>query len=137
MLPMHKQLCETYDVTPEQYLVDGGFTNNRDITALESKGTKVFGVIPSAKKMLETGSDPYARKKLDTDEMYTFRQRMKTNLAQKIYKARPSIAEFPNAVFRNMGMRLLPVRGIQKVKALTALYAISYNLRRMISLGIV
>ena len=54
---------------------------------------------------------------------------------QEIYKQRPSIAEFPNAECRNRGCRLLRVRGLQKVKSVAMLYALTFNLMRMMHLG--
>ena len=47
--------------------------------------------------MIEKGTDPHARQKTDTDEMAAFRQRLATDDAKRLYKQRPSIAEFPNA----------------------------------------
>ena len=42
MAPMHDDVCQRYDTTPDKYLVDGGFNTKDDITALEQRGTQVF-----------------------------------------------------------------------------------------------
>ena len=45
------------------------------------------------------------------------------------------VAEFPNAVCRNQGLRQFLVRGLEKVKAVCLLHAVAFNFRRMIQLG--
>ena len=79
MAPMHGDLCQRYDTTPDKYLVDGGFNTKDDITTLEQRGTQVFTPLHGEAKMIENGTDPHARQKTDTDQMATFRQRMATD----------------------------------------------------------
>ena len=135
MAPMHDDVCQRYDTTPDKYLVDGGFNTKDDITTLEQRGTHVFAPIHGEAKMIETGTDPHARQKTDTDEMVTFRQRMATDDAKQLYKQRPSIAEFPNAECRNRGLHQFRVRGLKKVKATTLWYALTFNFLRLLTLG--
>jgi len=85
--------------------------------------------------MRKKGTDPYARKRTDTDETFTFRRRMATEEAKELYKQRPSIAEFPNAECRNRGLHQFRVRGLKKVRAVTLWHAITFNFMRMIQLG--
>ena len=135
MAPMHDDVCQRYDTTPDKYLVDGGFHTKDDITTLEQRGTPVFAPIHGAAKMIETGTDPHARQKTDTDEMAAFRQRLATDDAKQLYKQRPSIAEFPNAECRHRGLHPFRVRGLKQAKATTLWYAPTFNLMRLLNLG--
>ena len=135
MAPMHEEVSKRYGKTPEHYLVDGGFTTLDDITAVEKRGSEVLGPIHAADRLQAAGKDPHARQRRDTDEVFAFRQRMAGAEAQTLYKQRPSIAEFPNAECRNRGLRQFRVRGLEKVKAVTLWYALTFNLMRMLHLG--
>ncbi len=59
---------------------------------------------------------------------------MKDEGYQVMYKQRPSIAEFPNAVCRNRGLLQFNVRGLVKAKAVVLLHVLAYNLTRMMNL---
>jgi len=137
MAAMHESICGTYQKTPEKYLVDCGFATKNDITKVEQSGTAVLAPIHGEEKMLAAGNDPHARKPGDTDEMERFRQRMGTEEAKTQYKTRPSIAEFPNAEFRNRGLTQFRSRGRVKVKAEALWHAITYNFMRMTHLGFI
>jgi transposase len=131
MAPMHEKVVETYGVTPQQQLVDSAFVTVEDVTHVEQAGTQVFSTIRDEAGMRKRGKDPYARARRDTDESYEFRKRMSTPEAQTIYKQRPSVAEFANAECRNRGCQRLLVRGLEKVKSVALLYALTFNLLRM------
>jgi transposase len=135
MAPMYENVCSRYGTVPGNYLVDGGFATKEDITALERGKTQVFAPIPQADPMRKRGKDPYARKPGDTDEMYAFRQRMKTEEAQETYRERGSIAEYPNAECRNRGMQQFRVRGQEKVRAASLWYVLTFNFLRSLTLG--
>ena len=135
MVPRYENVCGRYEKVPGNYLVDGGFATKGDITALERGKTKVFAPIQQAETMQKRGNDPYARKPGDTDEMFAFRQRMATEEAKKTYRQRGSVAEYPNAECRNRGMQQFRVRGREKVRAVSLLYALTFNFLRSLSLG--
>lgn len=135
MSPMHTQLSERYEKTPSQYLVDGGFAGTEEITKLEQRGSQVYAPIIGEERLRKKGIDPYARESRDSDESFAFRQRMATEEAKTRYKARPSIAEFPNAECRNRGLNQFRVRGLEKVRTVTLWYALTFNFMRMINLG--
>jgi transposase len=135
MAVMHADIQQRYAKTPDDYLVDCGFNSKDDITELERRGTEVYAPIHSEQQMLERGKDPYSKQEGDSPEMVAYRQRMKTQQAKAIYKQRPSIAEYPNAEFRNRGLRQFRVRGLLKVKATALLHAITFNFMRMSRLG--
>ncbi len=135
LAPMHQGVRDRYGTTPKNYLVDCGFNTKDDITTVEQRGTQIYAPIHGAATMLEKGNDPHARQRNDSDEMAAFRQRMATDDAKTLYKTRPSIAEFPNAVCRNHGLSQFRVRGQIKAKAVSLWHALTHNLQRMITLG--
>jgi transposase len=135
MSPMHAQLGERYGKTPGQYLVDGGFAGSEEITKLEQRGSEVYAPIIGEEKLRQGGIDPYSRQPKDSDESFAFRQRMATEEAKTRFKARPSIAEFPNAECRNRGLSQFRVRGLEKVRTVTLWYALTFNFMRMMHLG--
>jgi transposase len=136
MSPMHEDVENRYGKTPTNYLVDGGFATNEDITKVEQAKSQVFAPMTHAERIEKRGGDPYERRAKDTDEMAACRERMKTDEAKALYKQRPSIAEFPNAECRNRGLYQFRVRGLEKVKAVALWYAITFNFMRMQQLGL-
>jgi transposase len=135
MSRMHEQICQRYQKTPDEYLVDGGFIQHDGVTTVERRGTRVYGPVHGEAMMRKKGHDPFARQEKDTDESFAFRQRMATDEAKQKYKKRPSIAEFPNAVCRNQGLRQFRVRGLKKARAVALWHALTFNFMRMHSLG--
>lgn len=135
MAPMHEKVCDDYDRTPEDYLVDGGFSVNDDIVTVEKRDTTVYGVIKNAQKQLDEGKDPYAAKRRDSPEMAAFRARMGTPEGQQKYSQRAGIAEFPNAECRNRGLTQFRVRGLVKAKAQTMWHVLAHNFNRLCHLG--
>lgn len=134
MGPMHEKLRSQYGMTPEDYLVDGGFSANEDIVRVEQRGTKVYGVLQNEQKLLDEGKDPYAAKPYDAPEMAAYRARMGTPEAQQKYSQRSSIAEFSNAECRNRGLTQFRVRGLVKAKAQTLWHALAHNFNRLCGL---
>lgn len=137
MAPLHQKVRERYQKTPTHYVVDGGFATIEDITKVEQAGSQVIAPMLYEERIRQRGGDPHARRAHDTDEMFTFRQRMATEEAKAILRRRPSIAEFPNAVCRNHGLHQFRVRGLIKVRAVALWHAITFNFLRMLHLGIV
>lgn len=137
MSPLHEDVCQRYGKVPDNYTVDGGFSTNDDITAVEQRGSQVAAPMTHDDRIQKRGGDPHARRARDTDEMFAFRQRMKTDDAKAILRQRPSIAEFPNAECRNRGLGQFRVRGLEKVFTATLWYAITFNFMRMRHLGVI
>jgi transposase len=131
MKPMYDDVCARYDVTPEAYLVDGGFGKKDDVTHVEKNRTQVYSPLYSEKKLLDEGKDPYAARPQESAEMTAYRARMGTAEAKTIYKRRGAIAEFPNAECRNRGLRQFRVRGLVKAKAQALWQVLAFNWMRM------
>ena len=132
--PMLDKVREQYGKTPKQALVDSAYATQESVTAAETSGTKVVSTVPRAEVLEQHGKDPHARQRRDTDEYAVFRARMAEPDYQKLYKTRPSIAEFPNADCRNRNLRQFRVRGLVKVKAVALWHALAFNFLRLIRL---
>ena len=142
MTPVHEDIKQRYGEKAKQYLVDGGFATVDEITTMEQDGVDVHAPIHGEDRLRKKGTDPHSRQQADTDEMFEFRQRMSTDEAKALYKKRPSIAEFPNAVFpiaecRNHGLQQFRLRGQSKVLGEVLLHALTYNFERKQSLGFI
>lgn len=125
---------ENYGKRPKQCLADSAFATKEGVTRVERGGTKLISTVPRSEQLEKHGKDPHARQAGDTDEYAAFRARMACEEYQKIYKSRPSIAEYPNADCRNRGLQQFRVRGLIKVKAVALLHALAFNFHRMLNL---
>lgn len=129
MLPMYEGIVETYDVTPLDYLVDGGFTKHADIEALHQRGTTVLAPV----RKPDDGSDPHLPKPGDSEAIAQWRQRMAEPRVKEQYKNRAASVELVNAQARNHGLRLLLVNGLQKVTAVAFWHALAHNFTRYLA----
>lgn len=161
MAPMVEQVVKRCGTAPENWLVDGGFPAHDQIDAVAAQ-TRVIAPVPRAKtaskdkksKQDTPPSDPGAggaaeaavsaasasaqahqRKPGDSPAVGDWRERMGADDIKALYKERAAVAECVNAHARNRNLVLLPVRGLEKVKAVATLYALAHNLMRMISLA--
>ncbi|HEX7893153.1 MAG TPA: IS1182 family transposase [Terriglobales bacterium] len=132
--PMLEQIQHHYGKTPAHVLVDSAYATKDSVTAAEQRETKVVSSIPRAEQIRKHGNDPHAPQYRDSPEYVRFRQRMAQAENQALYKERPSIAEFPNAVCRNQGLRQFNVRGLLKVKAIALWHALAFNFTRFLNL---
>ena len=135
MVPLHEDVCERYGKVPDNYIVDGGFSTNDDITQVEHSGSQVVAPMTHEDRILKRGGDPHERRQGDSEKMAAFRERKKSDESKSLLEERPSIAEFPNAECRNRGLHQFRVRGLQKVRTSSLWYAITFNFMRMIHLG--
>jgi len=134
--PMLKKVASDYGKTPAMALVDSAYATKDGVTKAEKDGTKVVSSVPRSEQLEKHGKDPHSRQKRDTDQYAAFRSRMADEKYQELYKMRPSIAEFPNAVCRNRNLRQFPVRGLIKAKAVALWHALAFNFSRMLNLEI-
>ncbi|HEX5326759.1 MAG TPA: IS1182 family transposase [Acetobacteraceae bacterium] len=129
MAPMQAQIAETYGQTPQQYLVDGGFSRLDDIEQAHDAGIEVFAPPPNNKH----GTDPFAPRQSDGPGTLAWRKRMSSEAGKLVYRQR-SKHECVNAHLRNCGVVRLLVRGKQKVRAVLLWYAVAHNLLRALAL---
>lgn len=135
LAPMQEKVAQVYGKRPEHVLVDSAYATKDGVTSVEDAGSKVVSTVPRAEQLTKHGKNPHERQSGDTDAYATFRQRMNEQRYQDLYKMRPSIAEYPNAICRNRGLQQFNVRGKLKAKAVVLLQVLAYNLTRITSLG--
>jgi transposase len=131
MAPMVEQLQKRYGTTPQDYLVDGGFTTLGDIETVHAQHqVQVYGPIKEEGKKQAAGVDPYQPRKHDGPGVAAWRQRMGTEHGRSLYRLRAPTAEWVNAGMRNRGLYQVRVRGLRNVLAVALLYALTHNLLR-------
>ena len=132
MLPMHAQHQDRYARVPAEWLADGGFAKHTHIEQLEAQATKVFAPVVAPK---DKQRDRYAPLPGDSDALSQWRERMGTDEAKLIYKARAASIECTNAHLRNRGLQRFNVRGLINARAVLLWHALAHNLKRMIALN--
>lgn len=150
MAPMVDQVVGRCGQAPGEWLVDGGYPGHDQIDAVAGQTTVIAPVPkPKAKRPSKDDdagpggeamppaavSDPHAPKPGDSPAVAAWRARMATPEAKTRYKDRAATAECVNALARNRGLLRLPVRGLDKVKGVTLLFALAHNLMRMVALA--
>jgi transposase len=134
--PMLDQIETRFDQRPKEALVDGGFARHTDIDAVQRGvgGRAACQVYAPVQKSRKEGIDEHAPHAEDSPEVAKWRQRMGTGAAKAIYKERAATAECVNAQARNRGLRLLLVRGLEKVKSVAKWFATAHNMARSFAL---
>jgi hypothetical protein len=122
MRPMLQQL-RARDLFPRRHVVDGGFCSAEDIEWAHGEGIEVY-CPPTQSK---SGTDPYRPRRGDGAGVLAWRARMGSEAGKAQYKVR-TICECIHARWRNWDMRQLPVRGIEKVRAVVLWYALTNNI---------
>jgi transposase len=119
---------------PKDYLVDGGFVSAENIEVMSARCGKVYAPVPQPRT---EDVDRYTAKPDDSPAVAGWRRRMRTESAKQIYRQRAAVAERTNADLRgHRGLDRLNVRGLVKVKSVVLLGALTFNLLRMISVGV-
>ena len=133
LTPMLRQLERRYDRAPGAVLVDGGFVNLAEIEALAESacGTTLYAPPPAPR---DPTRDRHAPLPGDAPPVAAWRIRMGTEEAKRIYRERAATAECVNAIARNRGLQRIPVRGLEKARAILLWYALAHNLMRAIAL---
>jgi transposase len=136
MAPMNRQIHKRYGKSPEETIVDGGFSTLKDVETLTTSehGTTVYAPVKDKDKKRKKGEDPFAPRSGDSAAVAAWRQRMGTAEAKEIYKERAATAECINAIARNRNLWFIRVRGLVKARAVALWYALAHNLRRAVAL---
>jgi transposase len=108
---------------PGRHLADGGFCSAEDIEWAHGEGVKVYCPPTQSKH----GTDPYLPRRGDGAGVLAWRARMASEAGKAQYKPR-SICECIHARWRNWDLRQLTVRGIEKVRAVALIYALTNNI---------
>ena len=134
VVPMLDQIERRTRKTPREYLVDGGFVTLENVQVVSARGATPYAPVPTPRR---PGVDPRAPKEGDTPEIAAWRWRMGTKEAKRIYVQRGVLAERTNADLRvHRGLDRLNVRGLEKVKTVVLLAALSFNLLRLVGTGL-
>ena len=129
--PMLEQVERRTGRLPEEQLVDGGYVKKEAIEQAATRGVSVYA--PQSKQ--RAGAS--VRRWDDGDGVAAWRERMETQAGKEVYKERASTAETVNGDLRQWrGLRQLPVRGTGKVLSILLWMVLSYDLMRVIRLGI-
>lgn len=132
MEPMLARIEERAGRLPEEHLVDGGYAKKEQIEKAEARGVAVYA--PQQKNRTGDVSKPRWD---DGPGVRRWRVRMAEESSAEIYKERGATIETVFADWRQWrGLRQLPVRGIEKATCIALLMALSYNLIRVIELGV-
>ena len=127
-VPMVEQIQERLATTPNELLLDGGYTMVKDTITLTQMGVVVYMPVKEEEKKIAKGIDPFVPISTDTPEVAAWRQRMGLPESKEIYKERASTAEWVNAQARNRGLQQFRVRGLQKVRDVAKWFATVHNL---------
>jgi hypothetical protein len=120
---------------PKEHLVDGGYASHAGIDAAAQKDVTLYAPTPKPKK--GDTRDPHAPREGDSVAVAAWRQRMATDEAKEIYKQRGATAETVNADAKHhRGLDHIPVRGMSKALGCAALFALTYDILRAITLGV-
>jgi transposase len=124
LAPMVEQIEERTGQRPAVLLADGGHAKAEDIAATMRMGVDV--IVPPAKtaktieKLEAEGAEP---------DVIAWRERMETEEAKKLYRARAGLVELANAHQKtHHGIMQVLVHGVAKVTCVILLNAIGSNL---------
>lgn len=123
MRPMLERQRKRPGGLPKRHLADGGFGSAEDIEWAHAEGIEVYCPPTQSKH----GTDPYLPRRGDRPGVLAWRARMASESGKATYKPR-SICECIHARWRNWDLRQLPVRGIEKVRAVVLWYALTNNI---------
>ena len=132
--PMLQQIEQRTGVRPDEMLVDGGYAQHEAIDHAAEQKVTVYAPVPKPRK--GDTRDPHAPHADDSEAVAAWRQRMGTDEAKAIYKQRAATAETVNADAKeHRGLDGFAVRGLDKVLGSASLFALTYNVLRLITLG--
>jgi transposase len=133
-IPMIEQIERRTGVRPQEMLVDGGYVQLEAIEQAAARGVDVYAPVPTPRG--EVKRDPHEPREGDSPAVADWRVRMGTEEAKETYKQRAATAETVNADAKaHRGLDRLPVRGLDKAGSVVALFALTYNVLRVIALG--
>jgi len=132
MTSMVDEVQSNTGLVPQQLLVDGGYVSLEDIQTVSQKGVCVITPPPKTEAKL----DATRLRKGDTLETAAWRMRLARDDIKGIYKERAATSETVHADLRShRGLHQLPVRGLDRIKSVAVLMALTYNALHVIANG--
>jgi transposase len=131
--PMLEQIEDRTGVRPREMLLDGGYAQHDAMDQAAEKQVTLYAPVPKPRK--DDTKDPHVARQGDSEAVARWRERMGTEEAKKIYKERAATAETVNADGKqHRGLDSLSVRGLPKVTGSAALFVLTYDILRLITL---
>jgi len=137
MLPMVKYVNDLYSLTPDNWLVDGGYYKAEDLLNVDTFDVETYLPLPEyvkRKNALKKEKQAGIPLPVGSDALERWNERMQTEEGKELYKDRASTAEYSNASTRNKGFYQFKVRGQEKAKATSLLFALTHNIEKIISM---
>lgn len=134
MAPMMDDVRQRYGLVPTQWLADGGFAKHEQIEAVAAAGCTPYLPVMAASN---DARDPHTPRSSDSAAIAQWRERMASDEARAIYKARGASVECANAQLRRRDLWRFNVCGLVKARAVLLWHALAHNLQRMIALDLV
>lgn len=129
--PMIEQIEAMYGERPAELLVDGGYLAHDTLDEL-APHTTVYAPLPKPRKGQRPPTEP---RDSDSPAVAEWRERMQTDDAKAIYRARAATAETSNADCKaHRGLDHVPIRGLKKAFGFASLVALSYDIVQTLSI---
>jgi transposase len=126
--PMREQVEARTGQEVDEHLMDGGYLRTEDIEVAHGQGVALFVPPKTAKNPAHRGRELEARPG-DSEAVRAWKERMRSEEGQTIYKQRASTSETVNADLRgHRGLGPLTVRGLKKIRCVVLWSALAYNL---------
>jgi transposase len=126
-VPLMAQVATRTGQWPQAAVVDAGVSSKAGLTTLADQGVTVYAPVPARQGV----TDPARRGAEDSDAVADWRQRMATDEAKGIYRARGSVAERVNGDLRtHRTLACVGGRGLPKVHMWVLWIALAHNMMR-------
>jgi transposase len=117
--PMLEQIERRTGKLPKALLADAGHAKHACIESAMRSGVDVLIPVPKAQQ---------SSTKATSDEVVTWRERMKTDEAKALYRARAGLCELPNANLKtHQGVNQVLVRSLEKITCVALLAGLAAN----------
>lgn len=130
--PMMEQIEDRFGQRPTELLADSAYASHDEIDALHIEGTTL---VAPFKKQRKGTRPPTEARDTDSPAVADWRARMQTDDAKAALRLRGATIECVNADGKqHRGLDTAPIRGPAKVLGWATLFALTYNILRVISL---
>jgi transposase len=125
--PLREQVQERTGQKVDEHLMDGGYLRTEDLEGSHEQGVALF-VPPKPARSPEKRGRELEPRPGDSDAVRAWKERMRSEAGQEIYKERASTSETVNADLRcHRGLGPLTVRGLKKIRCVVLWSVLAYN----------
>ena len=125
--PMREQVEQRTGRKVEEHLLDGGYLRTDDVERAHAEGVALF-VPPKPARNPERRGRELEPRPGDSEAVLAWKERMRSEEGQAIYKERASTSETVNADVRcYRGLARITLRGLKKAKCVALWSALAYN----------